>query len=77
MPSLYEIGSVVLEKKMKLWKVHDNANDNDANDDDDDGQQPNCDQKTSLEPSTQVSLNNYSFIHLHAPICFSFQVIHL
>ena len=34
MPSLVEIGPVVLEK-MKMWKVYDNEdNDNDNNDDD-------------------------------------------
>ena len=49
MPSLVEIGSVVLEKKMKMWKVYDN-------DDNDDGQRTNFDQKSSLEPSAQVSL---------------------
>ena len=27
-PSLVEIDPVVLEKKMKMWKVYDNANDN-------------------------------------------------
>ena len=33
--SLVKIGSVVLKKKMKMWKVHDNANnDNDDNDND-------------------------------------------
>ena len=44
--SLVEIGLVVLEKKMKMWKVYDNN---------DDGQRTNSDQKSSLEPSTQVS----------------------
>ena len=29
LPSLIEIGSVVLEKKMKMWKVYANNNDND------------------------------------------------
>ena len=38
-PSLLEI--VILEKKMKMWKVY--------NDDHDDGQRINCDQKSSLE----------------------------
>ena len=47
-----EIGSMVLEKKMKMWKVYDN---NDDNDDNDDGQRTNFDQKSSLEPSAQVS----------------------
>ena len=60
MPSLVEIGPVVLEKKMKMWKVYNdndnNDNDNDDNDDDDnDGQRTNFDQKSSLEPSAQVS----------------------
>ena len=50
-PSLVEIGPVVLEKKMKMWKVYDK--DNDANDDD--GQRTNLDQKSSPESSAQVS----------------------
>ena len=41
-PSLFEIGPVVLEK-MKMWKDYDN-NDNDH------GQRTNFDQKSSLEP---------------------------
>ena len=41
MPSLVEIGPVVLEKKMKMWKVYDN---------DDDRQLTNFDQKSSPEP---------------------------
>ena len=53
-PSLIEIGPVVLEKKMKMWKVYannvnGNANDIDNDDDTDDGQRTNC------EPSAQVS----------------------
>ena len=32
MPSLAEIGPVVLEKKMKMWKVYDNADDKDKDD---------------------------------------------
>ena len=60
MPSLIEIGPVVLEKKMKMWKVYDNnvngnANDIDNDDDTDDGQRTNCDQKGSVESSAQVS----------------------
>ena len=39
-PSLVEIGQVVLEKKLKLWKVYDHANVNNN-----DGQQTNFDQK--------------------------------
>ena len=46
--SLVEIGPVVLEKKVKMWKVYDNNNN-------DDGQRTNIDQKSSLEPSAQVS----------------------
>ena len=42
--SLVEIGPVVLAKKKKMWKVYDH-----------DRQQTNCDQKSSLEPSAQVS----------------------
>ena len=47
-PKLVEIGSVVLEKKVKMWNIYANANDKD-------GQQTNFDQKRSLEPSTQVN----------------------
>ena len=49
MPSLVEIGPVVLEKKIKMRKFYDNAKDGD------DRQWKNCDQKSSLEPSAQVS----------------------
>ena len=49
-PSLIEIGPVVLEKKKKMWKVYNNDNDYNY-----DGQRTNCDQKSSLEPSAQVS----------------------
>ena len=53
-PSLFEIGPVVLEKKIKMWKVYDNDdddNDNNYNDnnDNDDGQRKNFDQKSSKE----------------------------
>ena len=48
-PSLVEIGSLVLEKKMNMWKFYDN----DANEDD--GQRTNLDQKISPESSAQVS----------------------
>ena len=48
-PSLVEIGPVVLEKKLKMWKVYDN------NDDNDDGQRTNFYQKSSLESMAQVS----------------------
>ena len=47
MPSLGEIGPVVL-KKMKMCKVYDN-------DDYDDGLRKYFDQKCSLEPFAQVS----------------------
>ena len=47
MPSLVEIGPVILEKKKKMWKV--------SNDDNDNEQWTNCDQKSSLEPLAQVS----------------------
>ena len=47
-PNLVEISPVVLEKEMKMWKVYDNANN-------DDGQRTNCDQKSHLKPSAQVS----------------------
>ena len=43
MPSMVEIGPLVLEK-MKMWKVYNNNR-----------QQTNFDQKSSLEPSAQVS----------------------
>ena len=56
MPSLVEIGPVVLDEKMKMWKVYDSANANDDNDNDDnDGKRTNFVQKRSLDPSAQVS----------------------
>lgn len=42
---------MVMEKKMK--KLYDNKNDDN---DDDEGQHKNFDQKSSLEPSAEVSL---------------------
>ena len=54
-PTLVEIGPVVLEKKTKMWKVYDNANDNANAYDVNDWQRTNFDQKSSLEPSAQVS----------------------
>ena len=54
MPSLVEIGPVVLEKNMKMLKVYENNNDDEN--DDYEGQRTNVDQKSSLQPSTQVSL---------------------
>ena len=55
MPSLVVIGTVVLEKKMKMGKVYDINNKDNDNNDKDDRQQTNCDQKSSLKPSAQVS----------------------
>ena len=54
---LVEICPVVLEKKIKLWKVYDNAdNDNDKdNGNHNHEQRTNFGQKSSLEPSAQVS----------------------
>ena len=56
---LGNVGALHLNKlesplpKMKMWKVYDN---NDSEDDNNDnGQQTNFDQKSSLEPSAQVS----------------------
>ena len=54
--SLVEIGPVVLEKKIKMWKVYDNNYD--------DGQQTTFYQKSSLEPSAQVNLKPLSLIHI-------------
>ena len=55
-PSLVEISPVVLEKKMKMWKVYDDDNNDHGNDNNnDDGQRTNFDQKSSLEPLAQVS----------------------
>ena len=48
---LVEIAHMVMEKKMK--KLYDNKNDDN---DDDEGQHKNFDQKSSLEPSAEVSL---------------------
>ena len=47
---------------MKMWKVYDNDNDDNDNDNnDDDGQRTNFDQKSSLEPSAQVSLKKGAY----------------
>ena len=54
-PSLVEIGPVVLEKKMKMRKVYYNDTNDDEDNDNDDGQRTNYDQKSSLEPSAQVN----------------------
>ena len=58
-PSLVEIDPVVLEKKMKMWKVYDDDDDdNDDNNANDDGQRTHFDQKSSLEPSaSKLRLN--------------------
>ena len=47
---LVEIAHMVIEKEMK--NVYDNNNDDN---DDDEGQHKNYDQKSSLEPSAEVS----------------------
>ena len=52
MPSLLEIGPVVLDKKKTVWKVHDEH----TNDDNEAGQRTNFNQQSSLEHSAQVSL---------------------
>ena len=49
MSSLVEIGQVVLENKMIMWKVYDDNNDNDDND----RQRTNFYQKSSLDPSAK------------------------
>ena len=53
MRGLVEIGPLVLEKKIEMIKVYDN---NDNDNDDEDRQRKNCDKKSSLDPSAQVSL---------------------
>ena len=50
MPSLVDIGPVVLEMKMKMLKVYDDDKDDNHN-----GQRTNFDQKSLLEPLAQVS----------------------
>ena len=65
MPSLVEIGPVVLEKKMKMWKVYDNANNDDNNENGGNkGKRTNFDQKSSLEPLAQVSSKGVA-LHLN------------
>ena len=49
---MVEIGSVVLEKKMKMRKDYDNDDNNDMNNDD--GQRKHFDQKSSLEFMAQI-----------------------
>ena len=53
MPSLIEIGLVVVEKELKIWKGYDN-NDN-VNYDNEDWQRKKFDHKSSLKPSVQES----------------------
>ena len=61
--SLVKIGRVILEKKKKMWKVYDN---NDADDiDNDDGQRTNCDQKSLFEPSAQMSFTDITISFFH------------
>ena len=50
MPNVVEIGPVVLDKKMKMWKVYEHNEDDDDNEDADDAQQTNFVQKNSIEP---------------------------
>ena len=52
MPSLGETDPVVLEKTVKMLKHYDNNN---GANDDNDGQRTNFDQKSSFEPSAQLS----------------------
>ena len=52
-PCLVDIGQVDLEKRRNMWKVYEN---DDADDnDDDDGHWTHCEQESSLEFSGQVS----------------------
>ena len=52
MPSLVEISPAVQEKKMTMWTVYDNDNNDDDNNKDD-GLRTNFNQNSSLEPSAQ------------------------
>ena len=56
MPSLVQIGPVILEKKLKMWKGYDdNDDDNNGNDNDnnvEDRERTNFDEKSSLEHNT-------------------------
>ena len=52
MPSLVDISPVVQEKKMTMWTVYDNDNNDDDNNKDD-GLRTNFNQNSSLEPSAQ------------------------
>ena len=77
MPSLLEIGRVVLEKKMKMWKVYDKDNN------DNDGQRTYFDQKSSLEPKAQVTQSSNLAVYtvmftVHFPdslACCQFQIL--
>ena len=60
-PSLVEIGPVVLEKKMKMWKVYDNDND--------DGQQTDFDQKNTHIHKIKIELLfSSSLLHILGPL---------
>ena len=54
--SLVEIGPVVLEKNMNMWKAYDNANDDDNNDNDD-GQRTNFKHLSAKNVSSIVEGN--------------------
>ena len=54
MPNFVEIGPVVLEKKMRMWKVYDNDNDDNHNEDDNDGQRANLIRKAHLIMSLRL-----------------------
>ena len=55
---------------MKMWKVYDDNNHKDPN-----GQQTNIDQKSSVEPSVQVSQKVIvlpDFMSKYQPICLQY-----
>ena len=52
-PSLVDIGQVILEKRRKMWNIYENDDADDS--DDDDGHRTHCEQESSLEFSGQVS----------------------
>ena len=60
--SLVKINSVVLEKKMKMWRVYDNKDNGNSDYNDNDSQRTNFDKKSSLEPTTDVSLKIICFV---------------
>ena len=57
---------------MKMYKVYDNANDDDNNDDNDNHRQrTNFDQKSSLEPSSELkNKTNNNLIDIDAQMKF-------